>query len=288
MRTFDIVPMEPILRLAPFSDPDFIYQVKWDGVRMLMDRSGTEVALWNRRGRSRTRVYPELVSSGLRLETTDVLLDGELISLNASGRPDFQNILRRDLAKLPRTDIPVVYVVFDCLRLGGKWMLNEPLEDRQEVAATALKGAEGLTTCDNFNDGVALFRKMQDMNMEGIVAKQRGSRYYPGKKHFTWQKVKCWRYLDVVPIAVNLRDGRPSSVTVAKLDDPLHTAVANVASGLSAETWRALRELAEIPLTATGQTSFPLPPDLVFTIQYLDWTNSGRLRSPSVKDVRAL
>jgi bifunctional non-homologous end joining protein LigD len=280
-------PMEPVLREEPFQQSDYIYQVKWDGVRMITDLTREDIQLWNRRGRNKTFIYPDILSELRSLEVSDVVFDGEIISFDERGKPNFRHVLKRDLAKTPRLHIPVCYVIFDCLRYQGQWMLDDPLERRQEVLQRLIEDQGMLQLCTSFDEGVALFDRMEALGMEGVVAKQRGSAYYPGRKLPIWQKIKCWQYLRVVARAVNYREGLPASVVVSELGEPAVN-IASVSSGMSQADWRnVLNYVAPSSNERKNSTSdcVPLSTGVQIDVRFMEWTDDGHLRSPIVERV---
>ncbi|MCL6625426.1 ATP-dependent DNA ligase [Alicyclobacillus shizuokensis] len=280
-----LMPMEPVLVSAPSTDKGVFFQVKWDGVRMLMQRRGNEVRLWNRKGRVRTHLYPELVAWAKEQAQDAFVIDGEVVSLGTDGRPDFRRVLRRDLARRPRREIPVVYMAFDCLQLSGQSLLESPFERRQEALREAVSQSGVIQVCDNYSDGRDLYERMQALGMEGVVGKRAGSRYYPGEKRTDWQKVKCWRHITLDALFLTVRDGRPASVLVGERADLEHPAGA-VATGIRQEDWAALWASASpAPTTSRPRELWSLPPGIRLHIRYLDWTDSGALRHPVVEAI---
>ncbi|WP_067935280.1 ATP-dependent DNA ligase [Alicyclobacillus kakegawensis] len=281
-----LLPMEPVLASAPSADKGVIFQVKWDGVRLLMQRRGNEVRLWNRKGKARTHLYPELVAWAKEQAQDAFVIDGEVVSLGADGRPDFRRVLRRDLARRPRLEVPVVYMAFDCLQIAGQPLLETPFELRQEALREAVSQPGLVQVCDNYSDGRDLYERMQAHGLEGVVGKRAGSRYYPGEKRADWQKVKCWRHITLDALFLTVRDGRPASVLVGEWTDLEHPAGA-VATGIRQEDWAALWDSAGPGLTASRpQELRPLPPGIRLHIRYLDWTDAGALRHPVVEAIQ--
>jgi bifunctional non-homologous end joining protein LigD len=282
---YGLRPMEPVLVESPSENPDFLFQVKWDGVRLLLQKRGDTVRLWNRKGRDKTETYPELVDWAREQPADQFVLDGEVISLGASGLPDFRRVLRRDLARRPRLDIGIGYVVFDCLQQAGHTLLERPLEARQEALA-AIVGNGGLVqACDNFDDGRQLFQRMQELGMEGVVGKRRGSLYYVGEKRPIWQKTKCWRHVQLDGLFVKWREGRPAAVIVGDWEREQDNAGA-VATGIAASDWRVLGELSAQSPPAPGHPDWrALPRGVKLVVRFLEWTENGQLRHPVVERI---
>jgi bifunctional non-homologous end joining protein LigD len=161
---------------------DWAYEVKWDGFRALVSTEGG-LRVRSRRGWNMTELVPEL--GAVPVEAT---LDGELVAFGPDGALDFPLVCERILMR--RRQIPVMFVVFDLLRLAGDSLMAFPYgERRAELEALDLHGPE------SFDDGPALFEAVCAHELEGVVAKRRESLYRPGDRG--WVKIKnreYWRY----------------------------------------------------------------------------------------------
>jgi bifunctional non-homologous end joining protein LigD len=127
-----IKPMEPVLVSQPFDDPRYLYQIKWDGIRIVSSLSSGGVELRTKKGRLRTEQYPELLKVKDCFAGENAILDGEAIVLGQQGIPSFHKILQRDLRKRVTSELmsahPVVYLVFDLhLELTEKGVLRNPV-----------------------------------------------------------------------------------------------------------------------------------------------------------------
>ena len=263
MTDFDLRAMEPLPWPKPFDDPDFVFQVKWDGVRMLSLCQHSEVRLFNRRGAERTLQYPELAHLGT-MWPTGTVLDGELVVLQA-GKPSFNRILRRDLARQPAViqrgcrQNPVIYALFDLLYWQSKDVRRWPWHQRQQLlASVASKQDPALHMVESFPSGCRLFAAVQEQKLEGIVAKRRDSSYIPGKKSSDWRKIKSWRQLTCAVGGYTLRQGQPSALLLGLFDATGLMYVGRAGSGLSQQDWRALS--AHFAATAASQPGFVNPP----------------------------
>jgi bifunctional non-homologous end joining protein LigD len=284
-----LIPMEPVLVNEPFDDPDYLYQVKWDGVRMLARKTTDGVILWNRKGRLKTRLYPEVSREAEELNLpSDAILDGEMVSFGENGKPDFRRVLRRDLAANPNPRIEVCYVVFDFLegtRVQRGSVYRVPLAERLQMLRNYVKQTPHIQVTDDFSAGTALFERMVQLEMEGIVAKRKDGFYHPGEKHPSWQKIKCWRHLQVKVVGVQLKDGRPSSLAVKEAltdDEPFR-----VGSGLAHSDWSKILTYAEV-IPPDGRGTITLRPGIEARVRFLEWTHTGQLRAPVVEHLTYL
>ncbi|MBX6391198.1 MAG: ATP-dependent DNA ligase, partial [Frankia sp.] len=201
------LPMPP--RLAPMLavraelpvGPDWAYEVKWDGARVLAFVEGGRVLARSRSGRDVTATYPELRALGTALGATQAVLDGEVVAFGPDGRPDFDLLARRmhisdpGAARRAAERVPVGYLVFDLLFLNGRPTTGLTYDQRRALLAEL----PGLTLSEQLpGDGPAVLAATAAAGLEGIVAKRRSSAYQPGRRSSDWVKVKNVRTQSVV------------------------------------------------------------------------------------------
>lgn len=177
----------PVLRPEPPSGDAWLHEVKLDGWRMQAHKAGREVALLSRKGTDLTGRFRVVADAVRRLRTRDVVLDGEVVALDAAGRPDFQALLR--------LDAHVVLYAFDVLAQGDRDLRPLALVERRERLEKVLVGAgEALRLSEAFDDPVALLAELEVIGVEGIVSKRRDAPYPAGTRS-GWVKVKTasWR-----------------------------------------------------------------------------------------------
>ncbi|MFD1406680.1 hypothetical protein ACFQ49_00555 [Kroppenstedtia eburnea] len=292
-----IAPMEPVPRQEVFASEDWLYQVKWDGIRMLAFLERGQVELFNRKQRRRTLWYPELTDEVAGLACTSAVLDGEVIVLH-EGRPDFFRVLKRELLSDPNRlpsilgRIPVQYTVFDLLSLDGRNLMKEPLTHRLETLTRLLPPASSvLHLCDSFDDGPGLWEATRQQQLEGIVMKERKSPYHSGQKHPSWQKVKHFQTLTATAVGVFTRGSLVQSILLGLEGEDGWTYIGRAGSGLSERERRLLTEA--VPGLKRGSPVVLNPPSarlptiwlepvLRVEVRYLEWTPQGTLRSPTV------
>jgi bifunctional non-homologous end joining protein LigD len=181
---------------VPFDSGDRLFEIKWDGIRVLafVDESGYR--LMNRHRVDVTERYPELVFRD-RCEP-GTILDGEMVVLR-NGRADFSLVQARDKTKAPlkiRTlsrSMPATYIAFDLLFQDYRSLLDEPLIARRERLANIIASwSHPQIVCSTgiIGAGRALFAQVCRQNIEGIVAKKLSSKYLPGKRGAAWIKIK--------------------------------------------------------------------------------------------------
>jgi DNA ligase D-like protein (predicted ligase) len=290
-----IKPMEPQARREPFDSPGHFFQLKWDGVRILAFKDGSSIMLQNRKGRPRTEQYPELQRLAALVRAEDALLDGEVVVME-HGRPSFARVIQRDFCRregaikaLARVS-SVTYCLFDLLYLAGEDLTRRPLEERLRLLGEAVEAAPPVYLNENFYDGVALYRRLEELGLEGIVAKEKSSPYLIGQKSAYWQKIKPRRRQLCVAGGLTVKGGAVGALLLGAYRDGDLLYIGRAGSGLSRRDLLLLQKLAaahrvqEPPFLnpPRGAEYVWLEPRLTVLIEYAEWTGDLRLRAPVV------
>jgi bifunctional non-homologous end joining protein LigD len=181
------------------------YELKWDGVRAVAYLDGGPVRLMSRNDRDIAVSYPELAPLATTLGGTRAILDGEIVTFDAQGRTSFGRLQERMHVQDPATaarlavSTPVIYLIFDLLRLDDTSTLGRPYEQRRELLAGLDLAGPAWQVPPWFRGGgqdVLAFSREQ--RMEGVVAKRLASTYRPGQRSPDWRKVKLFRTQEVV------------------------------------------------------------------------------------------
>jgi bifunctional non-homologous end joining protein LigD len=305
-----VLPMMAALGEMP-SGSDWSYELKWDGIRVVVEVDEGVCRLWSRNSRDVSGGYPELIglaeSPGLRLPA---VLDGEIVTLDEHGAPSFGLLQRRMHVRDPRqlrhliTEVPVSVRLFDVLRFDGKWLLEATYDERRGLLESLELGDPFYETPAAFDDGEEALELAMTTGLEGVVAKRRRSRYLPGRRSADWIKVKPVQTRDVIlcgwhPGEGN-REGRIGSFYIAAYDEPDGELllIGKVGSGLDFATLDMLgTELAglEIDRPAVDPATVPgtdrrrahwLDPVLVAEVTFSGWAADGRLRHPVWRGLR--
>ena len=282
------------------------YEFKWDGVRALAYLTGGRLQLRSRKGTDITVRYPELAALPAGLAAHDAVVDGEVVAMDAQGRPDFgalQHRMHRTGPEVPRlaAEKPVTYLVFDLLALDGEDLLDRPYAERRERLDGLAPGGHRWAATPWFAGGGAGVQAAGlDNGLEGVVAKRLDSPYRPGVRGPEWVKVKNFRTQSVVVGGWRPGKGRRAGGVGSLLvgvpdDDGRLVYVGHVGTGFSDP---ALRELESL-LTPRRSPPFDgvLPrevsrdahwvePTHVGEVAYAVWTADGRLRHPSWRGLR--
>lgn len=204
--------IEPMLAESvekPPPNDDYIYEVKWDGIRAMIYLNEGQLIIRSRNHNDITVQFPELHAVDKAFRATCGLFDTEIVCLDDSGKPDFKKVIKRlmttgaaNLDKYAKAN-PVHCYVFDCLYLDGRSLLNEPLLKRKEWLKDAIKRGSPYRLSEFVEDGDALFAAAREHNLEGIMAKRKYGRYLPGKRSDGWLKVKVRNTRECLIIGYN-------------------------------------------------------------------------------------
>lgn len=283
--------MEPILAKWEHSHGDCVYQVKWDGVRMLAFVDRGRVILQNRQGRIKTATFPEL-DCLCSIKFQPVILDGEVVVIK-DGRPSFSMILHRNFLPSPGLGSPPVsFVVFDILQFLGNDVRTMPLVKRQELLAQTMVQDKIVSVIDNFDCGEDLFALTGKHGWEGIVGKEINSPYVSGKSQ-AWKKYKHIQSEVFSIVGFVVKHDQLGSILVAKDFGQGLVLTGAVGSGLSN---RARTELYRILQTIETKRPPLAPPRkhtnwhwvnplLMAKVEFMEWTESLTLRAPVFKNL---
>ncbi len=294
---YPIKPMEPMRGVEIYDDPDTIYQVKWDGVRCLAYQTADSIRLFNRKLHERTQQFPEMVQDLDDLPQGTVL-DGEVVVMGSEGRPNFFHSLKRDLVrktyKIPMLmqTYPVDYMIFDILYHRGESVMERPLTERMALLHEVVRENGRLHLVDSvIEQGSALFQAVEAEGLEGVVAKRKDSPYLIGQKTPLWKKIKAWREVDTLIGGYIVREGQLRSLLVGIPEDSGLRCVGGVASGLTEEMRSFLmqhfnkHQLSAPPfINPPRESCHWVKPILGVRVRYLEWSNHGSLRNPSIVD----
>ncbi|WP_088013539.1 non-homologous end-joining DNA ligase [Gottfriedia acidiceleris] len=295
-----IFPFEPISSDIVPIGPEWISQIKWDGVRILTYFDGKVVKLFNRKLNDRTKIFPELTNIKSYTNARSIILDGEVIALDQNGNPSFHEVMRRDgIRRMDRIDsaieaVPIFYMIFDILFYNGEWVTQLPLEKRQNLLFEAIQPNEQIQLVPNNTDGVALFEVAKQHNLEGIVCKNLNSKYLINGKHNAWQKVKNYKDIIAVIGGVTYRSGIVNSILVGLYDEKNQLEfIGHVGTGkLTKSEWKDLTTVINtIKIEKNPFSSQPkrikeiqwIQPLLTVKVQFIEWTEGHSLRQPSIQ-----
>jgi DNA ligase D-like protein (predicted ligase) len=291
-------PMLATIRDKPFNDLEWAYEVKWDGIRAIVAIDHGEMRIWSRNGKDITPQFPEVTEAIGAFGGTSLLMDGEIVCLDESGRPIFHDVIRRFQARSKsaietgRRRMPAVFYAFDLLYLDGRSVVDDPWARRRDWLGDVLKTGENIRISEEFADGMQLFEAAKAMELEGIVAKRRDSLYEPGKRSDCWLKIKARTTLEGIILGYTTgdkgRSGDLGALHLGAYKQGTLVYIGKVGSGFDASTRsdllkvlggleRSSRLVEEKPLD-DAKTTWVVP-ELVCEVRYASFIR-GHLREP--------
>jgi bifunctional non-homologous end joining protein LigD len=273
----------------PFSDEDWIYEIKWDGYRAIAELKKADVKLYSRNGNSFVDIYPAVVDA-LKSLKINAIIDGEIVVINEEGNPDFQKLQHYD----GNRHLPLHYYIFDLLELNGKSLVDLPLIERKTKLQQLIPADHPVLKYSDHVDeqGEEFFHLIEQRNMEGIMAKRKDSSYYPGKRTSDWLKIKHHKSDEAIIAGFTApRGGRKffgalvlGVYVEGKLRYIGHTG-SGFDSSLLKEIYAQLQPLIidKSPFDERVKTNMPVTwvkPHLVCELKFTEWTSDGKLRHP--------
>ena len=290
------------LATTPFDDPDWLYEIKWDGFRVQAVVDGGMVRTWTRGLKDAETYFPRLLSPASWIDARQAIVDGEVVAIDEDGRPDF-SLLQ---TKLGQPGVGgLVYQPFDLLYLDGRLLLNVKLEDRKRLLRSVLRDHPRVRFAAHVEaEGEAFYEAARLNGLEGIIAKLRRSRYEPGRRSNAWLKFKVRPEQELViggwtPGEGNARD--LGALAVGYYDDGKLRFAGKVGSGFTGAMRKDL--LAKLqPLVVDDPPFDPPPPkdykgrwggdlgavtwvrpELVMRAELGGWTRDGVVRQAAYK-----
>lgn len=284
-----IDPMLCTLIKEPFTDPEWLFEIKWDGYRLISHVQKGKVRMNSRSGLDYTAKYPPLAKA-LKALKHDLILDGEAVVFNEHGHPDFDA-----LQKYNGHNTPIVYCVFDLLWMDGHNLMSLPLIERKQILEELLSGNKVIRFSEHYPDGLELYEEMKKHNMEGMVAKRKKSKYIPGERGNNWLKIPTRKRQEFVIGGYAESDkGRSfrSLLFGAYNNKKEFEWIGRSGGGYKEKEMpdilKKLKslEIDESPfinkvLDTKGATIHWVKPRLVANFEFATWTKSGRIRKPA-------
>jgi bifunctional non-homologous end joining protein LigD len=284
-----VKPMLCTLTKEVVPDADYLYEVKWDGYRIISYVDDGKVRMDSRSALDYTKKYPPVVKA-LSALGHDAVLDGEVVVFNEEGKPDFDA-----LQAFNGHSTPINYCVFDILWLDGYNLMSLELTDRKAILKELVEGNEVLRFSESFDDGQALYQQALDLDLEGIVAKRKDSIYSPDARDNRWLKTPTrkrqefviggWAESDKVRSFRSLLFGAYNSKGEFEW-------IGRSGGGYKEKDMPGI--LAQLQTLEIDKTPFInkildtkgakihwVKPELVANFEFATWTKTGRIRKPA-------
>ncbi|WP_209715889.1 non-homologous end-joining DNA ligase [Marmoricola sp. OAE513] len=282
---------------------EWVHEVKWDGIRALVDVARGQVRITTRNENQVAVAYPEL--AGLGRLGHDLLLDGEIVALG-SGVPSFSDLADRmhvrDAAKAARLAQrnPVTLLAFDLLRLDGEDLTGRPWSERRAALEALGLDDPAWQVPPTYDDGAVLLEAAEAQGLEGIVSKRVSARYHPDRRSKDWLKFPIRPTGSYVVGGFRYETGSSSRLGAVLVGEPTADGLAfrgRVGSGIAGKAGQALGGLLADLVAEASPFSHDVPrvdatgtvwvrPEIIVDVQYLTLTNDGRLRQPAYRGVR--
>ena len=299
-----IEPMKPRLVEKPPPNGDWIYELKFDGIRAIAVKDGSKVNLISRNENELRARFLEIADAVKKLSTQECVIDGEVVALDEEGRSSFQLL---QALELERRKAPVRFYVFDLLQLDGKSLIKLPLAHRKELLA---KLCEGIGDPIRFSgeiggDAKSLLVEVKRRGLEGLIGKQRDSFYEPGRRSGAWIKLKCVNEQEFVIGGFTPPGGSRKyfgAILVGYSKNQRLLFAGKVGSGFTGKSLSILHKefqsqsrddcpFADLPSKQGGQWVQGITPSMmrkmhwinpvfVAQIKFAEWTRDGKLRQP--------
>ena len=281
-----------------FDREGWVFEIKYDGYRVLIEKSDGEVTLRSRNGKDLTESFPEIARAAARLPYAQFVIDGEAVVLDERGVPSFSLLQRRGrgafgISATPDLDLPAVHYAFDLPQALERDLRDVGLLKRKSLLRAMLPSAGPIRYSDHIDQfGVNAYRSMRTLGIEGIVGKRADSPYNSGRSH-DWIKVRGVRTGDFVVAGWVPNKSNPRDVGALALAEFRHdrlTFCGRLGSGLSGADRKTL--LHRLQAIGEGESLDADPdicwvrPVLVCEAAYKEYTRDGRLRQPSFRRLR--
>jgi bifunctional non-homologous end joining protein LigD len=298
----------------PFDNKEWVFEVKWDGVRAILFLHKTKgiLKIVSRNGKTITHRYPEIIeavksSSAIINCKESIILDGEIVILNKEGRPDFQSHQRRmnvdsikDIEKLSHK-MPATYYLFDILYIDGRNLQSLSFLERRknlsDVIVQTMKNNNNRIRISDFVDerGIDIFQRIKSMDLEGIIAKNKYSKYIQGARSTNWLKIKNIKSQDCVVIGYTRGEGNRQRyfgsllLAIYDIQEKELRFAGHTGSGFDFgqlnEIYSKFQQMKieRCPakyISYTNREPVWIRPELVAEIKFSGWTKEKIMRSP--------
>jgi bifunctional non-homologous end joining protein LigD len=301
-----IEPMKAKLVEKPPATGDWIYELKFDGIRLIAIKNDQKVSLFSRNQNDLSARFPDIVEAIKNLPARECVIDGEVVALDEEGRSSFQLLQAHEMEGRKS---PIYFYAFDLLQLDGKSLIGLPVEERKNVLERLCAGAgdpirySGAIGGDG--DAKRLLEEVKRRGLEGIIGKQRNSVYEPDRRSGAWIKLKCLNEQEFVIGGYTPPQGARKhfgAILVGYYDHNKLVFAGKVGTGFTAKSLSILHRklqnearndcpFVDLPSKQNGQWVQGITPSMmrkmhwvnpkfIAQIKFAEWTRDGKLRAP--------
>ena len=300
-----MTPMLATLVDKPFDDDGWAYEVKWDGYRAIAFIKDGTVELLSRNSKSfNDKFYP--VYEELKKWKTNIIVDGEIVSINEKGAADFSSLQ----GWRSEADGELIYYVFDILWYDGRDLMQLPLKTRKDILKDILPTSDNIKFSESFETGgIEFFKLAEEMSLEGIMAKKYDSLYYPGARSQDWLKIKTEQRQEVIIGGFTKNEGsskRFSSLLAGIFKNDQLIFTGKIGTGFTNKLQEELMGkfepliIPDSPFINEPDVNQPsrfrpnppkavavwLKPELIGEVSFREMTRDGVMRHPSFRGLR--
>jgi len=297
-------PMHAEIGDAPFADSAWLWEPKLDGYRVLAFMRGGTIVLRSRRGLDLSAAFPTVVAELAEQAVDGTVIDGEIVALDAAGKPSFHALQNRVQLKTARElaaadrEAPVVFFAFDLPFFAGIDLREAPYADRRRYLAQCLLPSPHVHLMHAEENGLVLHEAALASGFEGVIGKRKNSRYEAGKRSGAWLKIKPTRSGDFVIGGYTKGNGARAplgALLVGYWDEGGLRYASHVGSGFTDRTLKQVRAKLEplhtrrCPFADKPVLNAPttwVKPELVAEVNFQAWTEDDHLRAPTFVRLR--
>ncbi len=289
-----VKPMLATNTTSVFSKPGWIYEIKWDGYRLLSNIRKGKVNIYSRNGISYNLKF-QAIADSLKFIPHEAILDGEVVVVNEEGIPDFQQL--QDYGEDSAGELR--YYVFDLLFLNGHDITHLPLVERKSLIPEIIDDLPLIYYCDHVESmGNTFFQQALDAGLEGIIAKKADSVYTPGSRTENWLKIKGVETQGALICGYTESEGALfGSLILGLFEENELRYIGNCGSGFNSALQKELLEAFkhyeidhspfQKKISLKGRVPVWLEPILICEVKFSNWTKSGSMRHPVFKALRS-
>ncbi len=287
-----VKPMLATLTEEPFSDDEWVFEIKWDGYRAIAE-TGSTFRFYSRNGLSFANKYAPITEE-LKSQQHEMILDGEIVAYD-NGKPSFQSLQHYS----DHSATPLIYHVFDILYLNGHSTESLTLLQRKELLKDALVEGEHIKYCDYLeNDGIGFFEAIKENNLEGIIAKMKSGEYTRGVRTRQWLKIKYHNITEAVIAGFTEPRGSRKAfgaLILGRYENGELVYTGHTGTGFNQTTLKEIYArlqpliIKDCPFAKKPKTNMPatwVKPELVCNIKYTEITDEHIYRHPVYMGLR--
>lgn len=287
-------PMLATLTDKPFNSKDWIFEIKWDGYRVISKVKGRNITLTSRNQTSFDNKFP-LIKNDLKAFKKNIVIDGEVVAIDKEGKPKFQ--LLQNYFKTGTGNI--IYYIFDLLWYDGYNTKTLPVSERKDLLKSIIPETENIFYCSHIEEnGIELFNKVKLNRLEGIIAKKCDSKYYENTRSKSWLKIKTVSSMEAIVCGYTEPRGSRKffgALILGVYDKEKLTYIGHTGTGFNFSNQKSVYLLLQKYITNKSPFEKPhkpnapvtwMKPKIVCEVKFSHLTDDGIMRHPVFMKIR--